>query len=147
MALAVEPRRVAERLGGADILKREVRSIVDLERLVEEGLPKAALRHLAIWLTGSRGRQRIIFLVVPPATFKRGGERLSVQASERTERVARLAALAEEVLGSAEAARQFLTAPHPLLDGRTPLEVGVSLGLGARRVEALLESIEHGLAV
>ena len=80
--------------------------------------------------------------MVSPATYKRG-ERLSPAASERAERLARVAALARQALGDADAARSWLTEPHPML-GAFPIEVAAT-DLGARQVERLLLNIEYGL--
>ena len=55
-----------------------------------------------------------------------------------------MVALAEGLWDEQGEARAFLNAPHPLLDGRTPLDVAAS-ELGARRVERLLQDVEHGL--
>jgi putative toxin-antitoxin system antitoxin component (TIGR02293 family) len=84
-----------------------------------------------------------VYIVVPPATFKRRN-RLSVDESERTERLARIVALADELWNDPGEARAFLNRPHPLLDGSTPLKVART-ELGARRVERLLHDVEHGL--
>jgi putative toxin-antitoxin system antitoxin component (TIGR02293 family) len=70
--------------------------------------------------------------------------RLSRAESERLARLAGLSGLAEFVWGSAALAQQFLGAPHPQLESRTPLEAAES-EIGARQVERLLWSIEHGL--
>jgi uncharacterized protein (DUF2384 family) len=51
--------------------------------------------------------------------------------------LAALTARAEQVLGSREKAREFMTSAHPLLGGRTPQELA-GTEEGARRVEALL---------
>ena len=66
--------------------------------------------------------------------------------SERLERVARLTTFAEQVWESDEDAQQFLTTPHPLLDGASPLDLA-STELGARRVEDLLLKLEYSLPV
>ncbi len=85
----------------------------------------------------------LVYAIVPSATFKRR-TRLSPDESARTERLARVIALVEEMAGDADAAREFLNRPHPLLEHETPLAVAHT-ELGARRVENLLYSIEHGL--
>jgi putative toxin-antitoxin system antitoxin component (TIGR02293 family) len=84
----------------------------------------------------------LVYAIVPSATFKRR-TRLSPDESARTERLARVIALAEAVSGDAEAAREFLNRRHPLLDHETPLAVAHT-ELGARRVEHLLYAVEHG---
>ena len=85
-----------------------------------------------------------MYRVVPEATFKRRRERLSPSESERTERLARVVAAAEYVWDSPENARRFLSATHPELRGRAPLNAAMT-ELGARQVELILEKIFHGL--
>jgi putative toxin-antitoxin system antitoxin component (TIGR02293 family) len=89
---------------------------------------------------------RFIYRVVPEATFKRRKDRLSEVESERTERLARTIATAEFVLTDKEMARQFLINPHPMLNGKSPIETALS-ELGARQVEQLLFGIFYGLPV
>ena len=62
----------------------------------------------------------------------------------RTERLARVVALAESIWDDPAASRAFLNRPHPLLGGDTPLDVAQT-ERGARRVERLLYDVEHGL--
>lgn len=138
--------RVAQVLGGRSVLHRTVRTWVDLDRLVRDGLPKASLQMVARRAVAEGGSAaELIYSVVPSATFKRR-ERLSVDESERTERLARVIALAEATWEDDDQARAFLNRPHPLLDGETPLNVART-ELGARRVEQLLYDVEHGLSL
>jgi len=65
------------------------------------------------------------------------------QESERTERLARVVATADYVWDDTDAARRFLHEPHPMLEGRAPLDLALS-ELGARRVEDLLWRLFHG---
>jgi putative toxin-antitoxin system antitoxin component (TIGR02293 family) len=138
------PERVAEMLGGRAVLRSTVRTWVDLERLVRAGLPKRSLQLVARRaVEAGEPASEIVYQVVPAATFKRR-TRLSTTESERTERLARVVALAESVWDDETEARAFLNRPHPLLDNETPLRVARS-ELGARRVERLLYDVEHGL--
>lgn len=138
------PERVAEMLGGRAVLRSTVRTWVDLERLVRAGLPKRSLQLVARRaVEAGEPASEIVYQVVPAATFKRR-TRLSTTESERTERLARVVALAESVWDDETEARAFLNRPHPLLDNETPLRVAQS-ELGARRVERLLYDVEHGL--
>ncbi len=82
---------------------------------------------------------------MPQATFKRRRDALSVDESERAERLARVFASAAYVWDNEDDARAFLNAAHPLLQGRAPLDVAMT-ELGARRVEALLWQLYYGLA-
>jgi putative toxin-antitoxin system antitoxin component (TIGR02293 family) len=135
---------VAEVLGGRPVLRRNVRTWRDLERLVQEGLPKRSLQSVARRVVEPAASvNAFVYRVVPPATFKRR-KRLTPDESERTERLARVVALAEQLWGNEQEARAFLNRPHRLLDDETPLTVARS-ELGARRIEQLLLDIEHGL--
>lgn len=139
-------RRVAEMLGGRTLLRRDVRTWGDLDRAVRAGLPKRSLQLVARRAVGPDAPVNpFVYKIVPSATFKRRS-RLSLEESERTERLARVVALAESLWDDQQEARAFLNRPHPLLDGETPLDVAHT-ELGARRVERVLHSIEHGLPV
>jgi putative toxin-antitoxin system antitoxin component (TIGR02293 family) len=136
--------RIVDVLGGVAVLKRPVRSWADLENAVNEGLPKRALQAMAVRaLPEGAPTAPLVYRVVPIATFKRR-TRLTPEESARTERLARVVALAEGLWDEQAEARTFLNTPHPLLDRRTPLDVAGS-ELGARRVERLLQDVEHGL--
>ncbi len=87
---------------------------------------------------------RFLYRVVPEATYKRRKDRLNEVESERTERLARTIATAEYVLDDEEMARQFLTSPHPMLNGKTPIETALS-ELGARQIEQILFGVFYGL--
>ncbi len=112
------------------------------------GLPKSALAKLAQRICGgdARAQRALMLQVVPEATLRRRGRHLAPRESERTERLARVATLAEDVLGALEDARAFLRTPHGRLGGRRPLDAALT-ELGARQVEEILRSIEHGLPV
>jgi putative toxin-antitoxin system antitoxin component (TIGR02293 family) len=142
----ISPNRIAEVLGGSQVLGRRLASVHALGDAVAEGLPKAALQQTAGRIfENKRERRQFIYRIVPEATFKRRRNRLNAAESERTERIARVLATAEYVWsGEREDTRQFLTTPHPALRGRTPLDAAMT-ELGARQVEELLEKIFHGL--
>lgn len=138
--------RVAEMLGGPTVLRSTVRTWVDLERVVRAGLPKRSLQLVARRaVEPGRPTNEFVYRVVPAATFKRR-TRLSIEESERTERLARVVALAESIWEVRLDARAFLNRAHPLLGGDSPLNVAQT-ELGARRVERLLYDVEHGLAL
>lgn len=119
-----------------------------IEKAVERGLPREALRHVAEALAGGDAAKvaGLEWGVVPKTTLERRVTQLSPQESERTERVARLFVHARRALGTAEEARVFMTTPHPELDGRRPLD-SARTDLGARRTEQLLNALEFGLAL
>jgi putative toxin-antitoxin system antitoxin component (TIGR02293 family) len=85
----------------------------------------------------------LLYRVVSEATYKRRS-RLTAAESERTERLARVIAAAEYVWDNRDDAREWLTKPHPELEGRPPLEAALT-ELGARRAEELLDRLFYGI--
>lgn len=139
--IAAEP--IAEILG----LKASIRSVGDLESAVAAGLPKRSLERLSRRLyEDPKLATAYKYQLVPKATLSRRTGRLSVEESERTERIARLLAQAEFVWDDREQARAWMSAPHPELNGRPPVEAART-ELGARRVEDLLDKLFYGLPV
>lgn len=121
-------------------------SFAELDDRVAHGLPKDALKASVdrVLLTGE-DRKRLLYRIVPEATYKRRRGTLTADESGRAERLARIFATADYVWNSEDDARAFLSAPHPMLQGRTPLDVSMT-ELGARRVEELLWKLYYGLA-
>lgn len=133
-------RRVCEILG----LEGEGADARHLAAAVERGLPRSALvRTVArAGLTG-KARDALLYNVVPPASWKQC-TRLTSHESEKTERLARVIAQAEILWEDPTAAQDFLSAPHPELDQRTPLECATSEP-GVRRVEDVVQRALYGL--
>jgi len=52
---------------------------------------------------------------------------------------------ARRALGTEAEAREFLTSPHPELDGRSPIDAAKT-DLGTRRTEQILTALEYGQA-
>lgn len=75
---------------------------------------------------------------------RRKSGRLDMQESDRLLRYARLYARAEEVLGGAGSAREWLQAPARALAFVSPLKFAET-ETGCREVENLLGRIEHGV--
>jgi putative toxin-antitoxin system antitoxin component (TIGR02293 family) len=139
----IAPESIAEILG----LRASIRTVHELESAVSAGLPKRALERLSVRLCDDRrSASAYKFTVVPQATWKRRTKRLSVEESERTERLARVLAAAEHVWDDREQAREWLNKPHRELGGQSPLQVART-ELGARRVEDLLDKLFFGLPV
>src|SRR5262245_61123572 len=134
----MEPRHIGEVLGGRRVLRKSLNSLMELSAAVERGLPKTALRHVAGRVFDSAADQRtIMHRVVPEATYKRRHNRLSPSESARTERLARVVAMAEDVWEDRDQARRFLTTPHPEIGGKTPLDAALT-ELGARQAEEVM---------
>ena len=139
----IAPESIAEILG----LQASIRSVSELEAAVSAGLPKRSLELLSARLHLDRKvASAYKFKIVPQATWKRRSKRLSVDESERTERLARVLAHAEYVWDDREQAREWMAKPHRELHNNTPLEAART-ELGARRVEDLLDKLYCGLPV
>jgi putative toxin-antitoxin system antitoxin component (TIGR02293 family) len=136
----------AERIGEILGLKLRNRGMAGLAAAVERGLPRSALMRV-VARAGVTGKARLAFLhrVVPSATFKRR-TRLKLHESEKTERLARVIALGELLWDDAQAAQRFISAPHPELGNRAPLDCA-STELGARQVEDVVMRAIYGLPV
>ena len=140
MILMLEPRHIGEVLGGHRVLGKPVTSLLELNDAVERGLPKATLRNVARHVFSDAAEQRAMMHRIVP----RRRERLSPSESERTERLARVVATAEDVWQDREQARRFLTTPHPEIGGKTPLDAALT-ELGARQAEEVMARIVYGL--
>jgi putative toxin-antitoxin system antitoxin component (TIGR02293 family) len=121
-------------------------SFAELDSLVSHGLPKQALKAIVDNIgLNTEERKQLLYRIVPEATYKRRRDKLSAEESGRTERLARIYATAQYVWNSEDEARAFLHTPHPMLQGRAPLDVSMT-ELGARRVEELLWRLYYGIA-
>jgi putative toxin-antitoxin system antitoxin component (TIGR02293 family) len=140
--MLVTPEKIASVLALSSI----PHSFAELDDLVTQGLPKLALKASVdrVCLSGE-DRKKLLYQIIPEATYKRRRIKLSADESERAERLARVFATTEFVWNSEEDARLFLSAPHSMLQGRTPLDVSMT-ELGARRVEELLWKLFYGIA-
>jgi putative toxin-antitoxin system antitoxin component (TIGR02293 family) len=125
-------------------LRFEMNSVGDLADRVSEGFPKLVLRNTAQHIFDTPAEvNELMYRIVPEATYKRR-TRLTAAESERTERLVRVIASAEVVWDDRAAAKQWLLAPHPELNGKRPLDAAMS-ELGARQVEELLDRIYYGI--
>jgi putative toxin-antitoxin system antitoxin component (TIGR02293 family) len=144
--MTVDTERVAFILGGVATLGAVVKSIHDLRLRVEEGLPVESLdavaRHVA---TNDREAAEIKYRIVPKTTLARR-RRLTLEESERLERLARITVLAEEVWEHEADAHEFLHGEQYQLGGARPIDLARS-DLGAREVEDLLMKLEYSLPV
>jgi putative toxin-antitoxin system antitoxin component (TIGR02293 family) len=89
----------------------------------------------------------VFALVVPKRTLARrraANERLTVEETDKTLRLARIAVQAERVFGAPEKAHRWLRKAKRELQGETPLAYLASEA-GARVVEEMLFRIEHGI--
>lgn len=137
----VAPNKIAQVLGGKEKLGTEIATSGDLEKAVLSGFP-STLVSLVVEKIYPQQKDKS-YQLIPRTTLTRKLEAdrpLSVEESQKVERLARVYALALEVWEDVDAVREFLTTPHPMLDDRIPFEVCLS-ELGARRVEEILGRI------
>jgi len=138
---------VVRALGGEAAIGGPVHSLADLDARVREGLPRCALEMLSAQLEPDPGqRRRLVWSIVPRATWARRKDRLTPAEGEVVERLGRLWSQALDVWEDAADARMFLRAPHAMLGGRAPLQAALT-ELGGRQVERILLALEHGLPV
>ena len=99
-------RGVAQRLGGDKVLRRSVRSELELADVIRRGLPTRAFD--AVIRSGLFEPGELSALVAPRRTLAHRNEKrqpLSPEQSDRLTRLVRIAERAEEALGDATSAR------------------------------------------
>lgn len=134
-------------MGGHRALGRRVRTSMEMAELIELGIPQTVAQHLRERLRLTE-RELARALGVSPKTLqrlaRRRGARLTPMQGDRLYRLARLAAMAEDVFEDVDRAREWLREPQRGLGDRVPLELMRS-EVGAREVEDLLGRIEYGV--
>jgi putative toxin-antitoxin system antitoxin component (TIGR02293 family) len=141
----VTVRAVAEKLGGKKVLKRQVRSDLDLAAAIERGLPTRAVEE--VLRSGLFEPGELYQLVIARRTLAHRKEKrqpLSPEQSDRLARVVRVAERAEEALGDHEKAARWLRKPNRSILGKRPIDL-LGSDIGTRMVERVLGRIEHGV--
>ena len=115
----------------------------DRTHLMAKGTP--FLLPVAIDATNDREAAEIKYRIVPKTTLARR-RRLTLEESERLERLARITVLAEDVWENEADAHEFLHSEQYQLGGARPIDLARS-DLGAREVEELLMKLEYSLPV
>jgi putative toxin-antitoxin system antitoxin component (TIGR02293 family) len=117
---------------------------------VGDGLPVSALESVARQVAPQDSG--FAYRLVPRATLARrrkerpGRRKLSPDEGAKVTRLAEVWAMAVKVWGGEEEARAFLQRPHPMLDGRRPLDVVLASEFGRPLVEGILGQLQHGSA-
>jgi len=138
----------ADLLGGASLLKRKIRTRLDIHEVLKRGIPSGAFNFLLSRvkvLEPADVRQAVGLSV---RTVQRRNQTpqkpLSTEQSGRAWKFAEVLAKATDVLGNQEAAEEWLNSPAIGLDQHRPLEL-LSTAVGAEMVERLLGRIEYGV--
>jgi putative toxin-antitoxin system antitoxin component (TIGR02293 family) len=137
--------RIAKALGAGGTRTRKGVTAEALQAQVRTGLPYAALEAVAEGFAIGPG-DLVAVLHLPARTLARRKreKRLRPDESDRLFRLGRIAALADDVLGSREKATRWLHEPNRALGSAVPLRQ-LDTEVGARRVEDLLLRIAHGV--
>lgn len=141
--MVVQPASI-EALLGIDAARQASR--LALAYSIEDGLPMAALDQLADTVAPDDARFK--YRLIPKATLERrrrsASKRLTSKEGDRLARLAKVFSFALSIYKEPEPAREFLTRPHPMLDGRPPLDVALATGPGADAVVNLLGGAAYG---
>jgi putative toxin-antitoxin system antitoxin component (TIGR02293 family) len=148
-ASRLEIAKVTELLGGQQVLRRQPQDPLDAHETLMRGLPGTALTHLVenlVVLSWDDSFARAIGMSL--RTYQRhaaaGTKLLSQEQSGRTWKLAEILAKATDVLGSREAAEQWLEHPAIGLNQRRPLDL-LATPAGVEMVENFLERIDYGV--
>lgn len=118
---------------------------IDLLAEVERGLPVKAYVTLAKVLGLSPAEEdRLLHVSLRTRVRWKQRSRIDPDTSDRVVRVARILALATDVLENRTHAVAWLREPSDVLSGRTPLQA-ISSDFGAEKVTNLLHQMEYGV--
>lgn len=135
--MPVSPTGIGAVFGGEKHLGGPCRTWSDLQALLESGLPKRAVKYFADKYVGSISTLvELISLELSHCDYE--------EKPNQILRVAKVAALAESLTGTASGAREFLIEPHVELCGKSPLQVAIT-ELGVWRCEELLDRAASGI--
>jgi putative toxin-antitoxin system antitoxin component (TIGR02293 family) len=133
-------------LGGSRTFSQPIQEDNDLVEQVRAGLPATTVTMLAEVLSIERS-QVAKRLNIPSRTLSRRlamKSRLTHDESDRTLRMAKVVALANEVLGAEDKASRWMVAPNRALGGKRPFDQ-LDTELGVHSVEQVLYAIAYGM--
>jgi putative toxin-antitoxin system antitoxin component (TIGR02293 family) len=133
-------------LGGRETLGMQPQTVTDWEALIHEGMPVRSVEVLkeSITIPDSQLAQLLGISEKTLSRARTSKGKLDPVASDRLFRVARVVALAIDVLEGEAAAVHWLKRPQIGLGGRMPLAM-LTTDPGRDQVEKLLLRIEHGV--
>ena len=127
----------------------ETLSDLDLVERVEKGLSLASVERVADHLDPVD--KTLKYKIIPRSSYARlkaGNKRLSRDQSEKVFAMAKVVTEALRLWkGDDAAAKRFLVRPHPLLNGRTPLDIAQQSTAGAELVVDLIGRARAGVAI
>jgi putative toxin-antitoxin system antitoxin component (TIGR02293 family) len=119
---------------------------MEISKKMEAGLPTKVVAGFSNRVAPDDRAFQYRFVPKPTLARRVKEKRLSSEESDKVVRVARVWALAVEVWGGEEKAREFLNRPHPMLDGAIPMDAVFATEVGAREVEDILGRLQYGTA-
>ena len=140
--------KVTRLLGGAQVLRRELRDPLQAHELLSRGLPSKALTCFIDNLVVLKWDDSFSKAIgMSQRTYQRhtstGTKLLSQEQSGRTWKLAEILAKATDVFGSRRQAEQWLERPAIGLNQRRPIEL-LATPAGVEMVEDLLERLAYG---
>jgi len=143
-------KSVVKLLGGKRVLRKTVATPLDAHDLILNGLPSAALLHLADTIVGLQVEQVLRRAIgVSIRTLQRRKENpqpLSEEQGGRTWNFAEVLAQATRVFGSQAEAERWLNSSVLALSGRRPIDL-LATPTGVEMVKTLLTQLEYGVYV
>jgi putative toxin-antitoxin system antitoxin component (TIGR02293 family) len=144
-ALMTSLAAVLDLTGALDLLSPEPTNQLALVKFVRIGVPWHSFERVLekLSLTSEAAANA---LHIPQRTLARRKkeQRLDAFESERFLRLVRIAARAEDVLGSLEKAKRWLSSPNRALGGEVPISL-LDTDIGAQAVDDVLGRIEDGV--
>lgn len=138
-------RHIASVMGGNKVLHREVKGASDFDLIIRKGLPwKAAICVKETLRLTDAEFSKNLGISVRTLSRSKTTDSMSAIIGDRLYRLARIYAIAKDVLEDAQAAMRWLRSAQIGLGGRTPLKM-IETEAGSREVENLLGRIEHGV--
>lgn len=89
-------------------------------------------------------KAEIYEIIAPQRTLSRRKNKLTLEESDKVQRLERIFQLATQVFGTQQKVNLWLRKPNRALDKVAPIELLIS-ETGARTVEAQLHAIDHGM--
>jgi putative toxin-antitoxin system antitoxin component (TIGR02293 family) len=144
-----EVERVADLLGGKRVFRRRPKNAIEAHEIIRDGIPGSALAHLV-------GNFRVLrptnslekAMGMSLRTFQRRKDEpskpLNQEQSGRAWKFAEILAKATDVLGSQEAAEEWLAKPAIGLDRHRPLDL-LATPAGVQLVEDYLGRLRYGV--
>lgn len=133
-------------LGGAKAVGiKKGKLLPSLQEPVRAGLNFAALEAFQLRYQMTQAQMQYLIDISERTLARRKSEQiLNKSESDRLYRLARIAAMAEDVFGSLAAASSWFKEINPVLGGVAPWSI-LDTDEGAQRVAELLGRIEHGV--